>query len=321
MATGEIISLITYSIVVSLREVLEAALIIGIVAGYLTKLNRRELFRDVILGIISAIIFSIVMAFVFLTIFEGLIGYQELFEGLIMFIAAGVLTWMIIWMMKQSKGLRTEFEDKIDNVITNQEKLGIVLLVFFAVAREGAELVLFLYASYVGNVNQVGSLESILGISSGFVVGLALASILALLLFSSTRKLKLRAFFRLTSLILIVFAAGLIAHGIHEVYEFLEGSGTELASLFFWTETWNVNNTPLGDLLYFLFGWTYDIAYPGRFEKSIVGSILSGLLGWNDNPALIEVIAYITYYIVILAALKFMKTDKTDNLELDTATA
>ncbi|MFW9997307.1 MAG: FTR1 family protein [Candidatus Odinarchaeota archaeon] len=310
MPIGEIISLMSYSVVVSLREVLEAALIIGIIAGYLTKIDRRDLYRDVILGTVAAIAFSIGMAIVFLTAFEGLEEYQALFEGAVMILAAGVLTWMILWMARESRGIRSEFEEKVDRAITNQEKAGIVLLVFFSVAREGAELVLFLYASYVGNVEPVGLFESLIGIALGFLTGLGLAIILALILYNSTRQLNLRAFFNVTSLLLIVFAAGLLAHGIHEIYEFLEDSGSGLATLFVWTEVWNINQTPLGDILSVLFGWSYDLVYPGRFEKSIVGSILVGLFGWNDNPALIEVVAYAGYYLLIFLAIKMIKPVK-----------
>lgn len=300
-------SLLIFSFVTSLREILEAALIIGMIGSYLTVIDRRDLFKDVLLGIIAAIILSIGMAWIFLTLFAGLEEYQKLFTSGVMFLAAGVLTAMIIWMSKQSKNLRSDFQDKIDKAITRQEKTGIVLLVFFSVGREGAELVLFLYANYLSGVEELDPFLSLVLNLGGFIVGVLGALILAFILFTSTQKLSLKKFFQITSLILIVFAAGLVAYGIHELYEYLEISGSSLAELFIWIEVWNINQTPLGDFLQFLFGWGYNPASPGRFEKSVVGGILVGLFGWNDNPALIEVLGYIGYYILVALVLLRIK--------------
>ena len=97
---AEFFAVFTYSFITSLREVIEAVLVIGIVASYLTRLDRRDLYRDVILGIIAAIVFSIGLGVVFLIAFDELGIYQELFEGVVMLLAAAVLTWMIYWMTR-----------------------------------------------------------------------------------------------------------------------------------------------------------------------------------------------------------------------------
>lgn len=300
----EFLGSVIFSLVTSFREVLEAALIIGIVASYLSFIDRKDLHRDVLYGVLGAIVFSVGMAWVFLNVFTDFIEYQELFEGVVMFLAAGVLSWMIIWMTRQSKTIRSEFQDKIDKIITNQEKTGIILLVFFSVAREGAELVLFLYASYVGSIEEGNALESLSATFSGFVIGLLIASILAFILFRTTRQLNIKKFFQVTSVILIIFAAGLFTHGIHEIYEFLEHTGSPLINIFIWTEVWNINDTPIGDVLNLLFGWSYDPAQPMRFERSAIGGIAVGLFGWNDNPALIEVVAYGLYFLGIFLAIR-----------------
>ena len=91
-----LISIFIFSLVTSLREVLEAALIIGIILGYLTYINRRDLYKEVIVGIISSIVFSLILGILLLTVFESLIEYQELFEGVIMILAAIMLTYIII---------------------------------------------------------------------------------------------------------------------------------------------------------------------------------------------------------------------------------
>ena len=300
----EILGTVIFSLVTSLREVLETVLIIGIIASYLAMVNRRDLYRDILYGVLVAIIFSLGMAWVFLTFFTYLAEFQKLFEGISMLLAAGVLSWMIVWMTRQSRNIRSDIEDKVDKIITNQEKAGISFLVFISVVREGAELILFLYASYLGSVDEVGIVAALSAISIGFFTGLFFASLMALMLFTSTRKLNIKKFFQVTSVILIIFAAGLLAHGIHEIYEFLEISGSSFINNIIWIEVWNINNTVLGDILNFLFGWSYDPLNPARFEKSAVGGIIVGLFGWNDNPALIEVFAYGLYFVVIAIAIK-----------------
>jgi high-affinity iron transporter len=302
----EILGSVIFSFVTSLREVLEAALIIGIITSYLTLIGRRDLYRDIFYGVFAAIIFSLGMAWVFLTFFTDLAEYQKLFEGIAMFLAAVVLSWMIVWMTRQSKNIRSDIQNKVDRVISNQEKAGITFLVFISVAREGAELVIFLYASYIGIVVEAGAVAALSAISIGFFIGLLFASTMAFLVFKTTRNLDIKKFFQVTSIILIVFAAGLLAHGVHEIYEFLEISGSSLANHIIWIEVWNVNNTILGDILTLLFGWSYDPLNPARFEKSVIGGVIVGLLGWNDNPALIEVLVYCLYYFIIAIAIKFL---------------
>ena len=304
----EILGTVIFSFVTSLREVLEAALIIGIITSYLTIVDRRDMYRDILYGVFAAIIFSLGMAWVFLTFFTDLAEYQKLFEGITMFLAAVVLSWMIVWMTRQSKNIRSDIQDKVDKIISNQEKAGITFLVFISVAREGAELVLFLYASYLGGVGDVGVVTALSAISIGFLTGLLFASIIAFLLFTTTRKLDIKKFFQLTSGILIIFAAGLLAHGIHEIYEFLEISGSSFINNVIWMEVWNINDPPLGKFLSLLFGWSYDPLNRARFEKSAVGGIIVGLFGWNDNPALIEVLAYGFYYVIIVFAIRRIKS-------------
>ena len=302
----EILGSVIFSFVTSLREVLEAALIIGIIASYLTLIDRRDLYRDIFYGAFAAIVFSFGMAWVFLTFFTDLAEYQKLFEGITMFLAAVVLSWMIIWMTRQSKNIQSDIQNKVNRIISNQEKASITFLVFISVAREGAELVLFLYASYIGIVVEAGVAAAVSAISIGFFTGLLFASMMSFLVFKTTRNLDIKKFFQVTSIILIVFAAGLLAHGVHEIYEFLEISGSSFVNNIIWIEVWNVNNTIIGDVLTLLFGWSYDPLNPARFEKSAIGGIIVGLFGWNDNPSFIEVLVYCLYYFIIATAIKFL---------------
>lgn len=296
---AEIFSNFVFAFVTSMREVLEAALIIGIIVGYLTKVGRKDLRRDVVYGVVGAVLLSILLSVVMLLLFEGLPDWNELFEGVVMIAAATILTWMIVWMWHQSRHIKGDLEQKVEKSVSEKSRLGLVGLVFFAVLREGAEIVLLLYASYLSTAQEAGIVNSLTGVGLGFVTGLVVASALAYLLFKSSVQLNLKAFFNVTSVILLIFAAGLVAHGIHEIYEFLEVYSPTMASSFLFAEVWNVNNTPVSGLLDLLFGWSYDPTYPSRFEKSVVGQVLTGLFGWNDNPALLELVAYFGYFIAL----------------------
>ncbi len=302
----EIISVLTISFISALREVLEAILIIGIILSFLQINDRQDLYRDVLYGAIAAIFASLGLAWIFLTILEGIQAYQELFEGIIMLLAAGFITWMIIWMTKQSRSIKSELEEKIAITISDRQRLGLILIVFFSVAREGAELVIFLYAAYIDNYVTLGVPITSLSIISGLILGILISAILSILLFRYSYQLNTKRFFKFTSIVLIVFAAGLLAHGLHEIFEFLESTSNPFAEVFIWTEVWNINNTLLGDVLRFVFGWAYDPEYASRFEKSVIGGILAGLFGWNDNPVLIEVVAYVLYFLGIYKGIKWI---------------
>ncbi|MHA1236373.1 MAG: FTR1 family iron permease [Candidatus Hodarchaeales archaeon] len=281
---SEILSIFVTSFISSLREMLEAVLIIGIIISYLQIIDRKDLYRDVLYGVLAAIFVSIGLAWIFLAILEGIGAYQELFEGIIMIIAAGFLTWMVIWMMKQSKTLLSDLHVKISDAITDKQRTGILLLVFFSVSREGAELVLLLYATFIKNYTLIGVPITSLTIIFGLISGLFISALLAILLYKYSYRIETKRFFQITSVLLIIFAAGLLANGLHEIFEFFESTSNPFAEAFIWTEVWNINDTFIGDILQFLFSWMYDPSYPMRFEKSIFGSILVGLFGWNDNP-------------------------------------
>jgi len=199
------------SLLLSLREGLEAALIVGIVIGLLDRLDYQHLKVSVWQGVAAAVAASI-LAGVGLNLlgmeFEG--QAEEIFEGLATLFAAGVLTWMILWIQKQGKYIKIRIETKTTQALVSGRR-ALFTLAFIAVFREGLELALFLLAtSFVSE----GVLTFI-----GAVVGLATSVILGWVLFSSTMRLSLRGFFKVTNILLILFAAGLVAYGVHELNE------------------------------------------------------------------------------------------------------
>jgi high-affinity iron transporter len=255
----------------SLREGLEAALIIGIVLGALRKINRPDLKPAVWAGVISAVLVSLVAGGLLTALGMSLEGkVEEIFEGFTMILAAGILTWMIFWMNRQGRYLRADVESEVHKAAAvGSRRRALFGLAFLAVVREGIELALFLTAT--GFVVRAG--QTLIG----GLLGLAAAIVLGWLLFSATLRLDLRRFFQVTGVLLILFAAGLVAHGVHEFNE--AGWIPSVVD-----QVWNVN--------------------PWLDENSTLGSILKALFGYNGNPSLTEVLAYLAYFALVSVGLK-----------------
>jgi high-affinity iron transporter len=255
----------------ALREGLEAALIVGIVLGALRKTRHEELKSTVWWGTVGAIVASLVAAVVLYLVglsFEG--KAEEAFEGITMLLAAGVLTWMIFWMHNQSRNISANLEaDVRQATIRRGSKRALFLLAFLAVVREGIELALFLTATSFAS----GAQQTVVGA----LLGLATVAILAWALFSSLVKLDIRRFFQVTSVLLILFAAGLVAHGVHELNE----AGWVPVII---EHVWDINHI-------------ID-------ENGFAGEILKTLFGYNSNPSLTEIIAYVGYFLMLFLGLQ-----------------
>jgi high-affinity iron transporter len=250
---------------ITLREGLEAALIVGIVLGVLRKLGCANRSRPVWVGVLVAVVASIVAGLVFNGLgvaFEG--RGEEIFEGVAMLLAAGVLTWMIFWMQRQGRQIQMELESDVRRAVTTGSAWALFSLAFVAVVREGIETVLFLTAAAF-SATPAQTL-------TGGALGLVIAVVLGWLMFVVGKRLDVRSFFRGTSILLILFAAGLVAHGVHELQE---------AALLptFVEHVWDIN-------------FVLD-------ERGPVGTFLKALFGYNGNPSLLEVIAYSAYFVVV----------------------
>ena len=257
----------------SLREGLEAALIIGIVLGALAKIRRTDLAPAVWLGTLSAVGVSILTAGL-LTAFGMSLEEtsEQIFEGVTMLLAAGILTWMIFWMGKQGRFLKGDLEEGVNKAATSTGTRAVFWLAFLAVVREGVELALFVTAAFfVGDKTVVSN--NVTQTLAGTILGLGTAILLGYTIFATTVRLDLRRFFQVTGLLLILFAAGLVAHGVHEFNEV--GLIPPVVE-----HIWDVN--ALLD------------------ENSIAGLLMKTLFGYNGNPSLTEMIAYFTYLITIL---------------------
>ena len=257
------------ALLLAFREGLEAALILGLILGILKRAGQTDRARTVWLGAGLAGLVSLAAGIGFNTVgiaFEG--AAEEIFEGFAMLLAAGVLTWMIFWMGRQGRAIQTELEEDVRQASRSKNSWTLFSLAFIAVLREGIELALFMTAA---------AFTSTAGATlTGGLIGLAAAALAGWLLFATTTRLEIRPFFRVTSFLLILFAAGLVAHGVHEFNEV--GWIPPIIE-----HLWDTN--PILD------------------EKSGVGEILKALLGYNGNPSLSEVAAYLSYWGIVLLAL------------------
>lgn len=254
--------------IITFRETLEAALIVGIILSYLLRTNQSRYNNIIYIGVVSGIVASLIGALLFSTISGGLTGRSGgIFEGITTLIGAFLLTTMILWMMRQ-KHIARELEQKVSVELTEAHRFGLFFLVFIAILREGIETVIFLGASTF--VSKDSSLF-------GALAGIIAAVLLGFAMFVGSLQINIKRFFNITSVLLIFFAAGLVAYGIHELQE---------ASLIpsFIEHVWDINPSPNADGGYRLF-----------HEKGTIGSILKGLFGYNGNPSLVEVLGYLGY--------------------------
>ncbi len=176
------------ALLITLREGLEAALIIGVILAYLSATNNRQGFKPVWIGTALAVFVSLAAGAVIYFTTGKLEGRgEEIFEGIAMLTAAGVLTWMIFWMRKQAINIKVHLHAQIQSALGSGSTLGLLGLAFVAVVREGIETALFLFAA--ARVAESGILSAV-----GGVLGLGIAVVICYSIYKGTSKLNLRAF-------------------------------------------------------------------------------------------------------------------------------
>jgi high-affinity iron transporter len=255
----------------TLREGLEAALIIGILLSYLRQIGSQQLRWWIWAAVGVASVLSLALAIGLQVVgasFEG--ATEQVFEGLVMLLAVIVLTWMIFWMRYQARYFKQALEDDVQLAVRRGQHWGLFGIAFLAVIREGVETALFLTAASFASDG--------LSIVVGSIVGLGVAVAIGWLIHAGMTNLSVRAFFNVTSALLLIFAAGLFAHGIHELQE--AGWIPIIVE-----RVWNLK--PILD------------------DSSLVGSMLRTLVGYNDDPSLLEVISYVMYWVVVVISVRW----------------
>ncbi len=255
-------------LIIGLREGLEAALVVGIILGYLVKVGRSELRRYVYVGTAGAFVASGALAGVLFLLgaeFEG--STESAFEGFALILAVLVLTSMVFWMMKASKDISAHVQRRIDAYLDGSQLLGLVALSFLVVFREGVETALLLF----GASAETTATDASLGVGLGLII----AGILGVGIMRLSWRIPLHRFFQITGAALIIIGAGLFATGV-----------SEFQAAFGWT-----------------FGSTLLYNLTAVFSsgpENPVGYLLRGVVGYNDAPTLLESGAYVAYWIFTL---------------------
>ena len=259
------------TLLIALREGLEAALIVGIMLGYLKKTGQTAHGRQIWIGVFGAIALSVALAVGIQLAGAELEGAaEEIFEGTAMILAVVVLTWMVVWMRTQARTMKSSLEAQVQTAIGGGAGWGLAAVAFLAVFREGVETALLLSAAAF-TTDAVGAL-------AGAAIGLALAAVLGALIYASTIRLNLRMFFSVTSLLLLAFAAGLLARGVHEFQE----AGV-LATV----------NEHVWDLSGVL------------SEDSAIGQVASIVFGYQASPSIESVVVYAVYWLAMIFGVRW----------------
>lgn len=259
------------SFLITFRETLEAALVVGIILTYLTKTHQLHFKKYVWQGLGIGVAASILLAFGIEALFGGLEGQiEKIFEGVLMFVTAGFLTWMILWIHKQ-KDVVKNLKKQVSTYAKKGQSLGIVTLIAMSVFREGTETVLYLNASSV--IGMTGQMM-------GAIVGIATALIIGYALFHWALKVRLDVVFNITSFFLILFAAGLIGHAMHEFQEL------GIVPVYAFDPLWNISSI--------------------LNHNDTFGSFMRTLFGYTSTPTLVEVTSYSSYIVIVLMLQKLI---------------
>jgi len=252
---------------IGLREAVEAALIIGVLMTWLVRSDRGSLSSWIWYGVGAGIAASLVVAALFAWVWGGLESFEEheaLFEGVLEIFAALLLTLVIVHFIRHPSA--RELENWADEAFKQKHGMGLFLISFLSVWREGSETVVFIGAGTEGT-------DAIVGVFFGIVV----ATVFAYAFFTRGMEVDISKLFKITNVLLILFAAGLVAHGFHELQE--AGVAPVVVE-----EVWNVNPEV-----------NSETTYPLLHEKGAIGGIFKALFGWNGNPSLLEVLAWCGY--------------------------
>ncbi|MEO8208567.1 MAG: FTR1 family protein [Chloroflexota bacterium] len=257
---------------IGLREGVEAALIVAIVLAYLTRTGNGRHANKIWAGTAVAAAVSLAAGTaLFLTIGTLPEPWEQLFEGTTLALAAGVVTWMLFWMRRQSAGLRGELQAAVERNVGDGTGWGLAVLAFSAVIREGIETALFLAGQATSLANSAGS------VAAGALIGLAIAAVIGWGFYRGSRALDLRKFFKWTGIALVFIAAGLLSVAIHEFVEVAELAGVVLPGA----------------------AAAYDISSV-LSDKEGIGQFLRAILGYSSSPEILTLTVHLGYIAAVL---------------------
>ncbi|HEX5147317.1 MAG TPA: iron uptake transporter permease EfeU [Conexibacter sp.] len=262
----------TVQFVIGLREGVEAALIVGIIGSFLAQQGRRDALRWMWAGVALAVALCVGVAAILTAIDESLPQrQQEGFEAIVGLVAVTMVTFMIVYMRRNARKLSSELRDNAAAALAAGSAVGLVAMAFLAVMREGLETAMFLLATFESSAGVVNP------VAAGFAafLGLLCAAVIGLLIYRGGMKLNLARFFRITAVLLVLIAAGLVSSALHHANE---------AAMF------TTGNTQALDLS--------AVIVPA--SDSIVSGLITGLLGVYPFPTVAEVVGWLLYAVPML---------------------
>jgi high-affinity iron transporter len=256
------------TLVIALREGVEASLIIGIIAAFLVKEGRRDAMRQMWAGVAVAVVLCMGVAVILRIVGQDLPDrQQEELETVIGLVAVSAVTYMIVWMRRHARSIKGTLEGSAASALATGSTMALVAMAFLAVLREGFETSVFLLAAFQDASDTTAA-------GAGAAIGLAAAVAIGIGLYRGGVRINLTRFFRVTGLILVFVAAGLLATAAHTAHEAgwlngLQGQAVDLS-------------------------W---LVQPG----TISGSLLTGMLGLQPTPTVAEALVYLLYAIPMAA--------------------
>ncbi|TWC71773.1 FTR1 family protein [Herbaspirillum sp. SJZ099] len=267
------------------RESVEALLVVGILYAWLTNgdISARRGLPYLWSGVVAGVLLALALGAALLGFSELLSGdAQTYFQIAIVLVASVLIVQMVFWMRKHGRTLKKDMESSVQSSVESGNWWGVFVLVALAIAREGSETAVFLYG--IGLGQQEASTASL--VLAG-IIGFGLAFLTFYILQLGGKVFSWRRFFQVTEVILLLLAAGLLVTGVEKLFDVLLESSDALASAD-WTMTLTA---PVWDT-----SWLLD-------DSSTIGSLLSTLTGYRARPALLSVIVYAGYWLVICSAL------------------
>ena len=248
--------------IIGLREGLEAALIVGIIAAFLVQRGERAALRPMWLGVALAVAICAVLAIALSVLGSSLpFRQREAMEGILALVAVAGVTYMVVWMRRHSQELRRSLEAGAQNALVSGSVIGLVGMAFLAVLREGLETAVFMLAAFQSSLDPVAT-------GTGAVLGVGTAVALGYLLYRGGVRINLGRFFRVTGFVLVLVAAGLLATAVHEFGE---------AGIV------NVLQQPALDL-----SW---LVAPATLQ----GALLTGMFGFQPTPTVAELAVWFAF--------------------------
>jgi high-affinity iron transporter len=248
--------------VITLREGVEASLIVGIIAAFLVKEGRRDALRQMWIGVGIAVVLCTAIAVVLREVGQQLPQQQqEGLETIVGVIAVSMISYMIIWMRRHARGIKAALEGEAASALAAGSAMALVGMAFLAVLREGFETSVFLLAAFQDATDTTAAgIGSVLGLIAAIAIGVGL--------YRGGVRINLSRFFRITGLVLVFVAAGLLATAAHTAHEAGWIDGLQQQAL--------------------------DLSWLVR-EGTISGSLLTGMLGLQPAPTVVEVGVYLLY--------------------------